>query len=63
MLSSFTKFKKNLNIKLEKASDYIEILKNYTIPVQNSTIAGNRLFEGFGILDPRKLETWIRTTI
>lgn len=46
---------KNLDIKLETNNDYIEFLKNYTI------FKGNQLFEGFGIIDPRKMQDWINS--
>lgn len=54
------KRKNNLDIKLETASDYINVLKQYTIPVSNSEFAGKRFFEGFGIIDPRKMEKWVK---
>jgi subtilisin family serine protease len=47
------KNKKNLDIKLETNIDYINFLKNYTI------FNGNQLFEGFGIIDPRKMQDWL----
>jgi len=59
LLLSYKK-KNNLDIKLETANDYIDILKQYTIPVSNPEFAGKRFFEGFGIIDPRKMEKWVK---
>jgi len=47
------KREKKLDIKLDNNLDYINFLKNYTI------FKGNKLFEGFGIIDPRKMQEWI----
>jgi len=58
LLLSF-KRSKNLDIKLENSKDYIEQLKKYTIPINNPKFAGQRFFEGFGIIDPRKLQEWM----
>jgi major intracellular serine protease len=55
------KRKKNLDIKLDTAKDYIEFLKKYTIHINDPTMANKQIFEGFGILDPRKLEEWIKS--
>lgn len=44
---------KNLNIKLQNNQDYIDFLKSHTI------FKGNSLFEGFGIIDPRKMHEWL----
>ena len=49
------KRKKNLDLPLNNAKDYIEFLKNYT-----TSIDKNKLLEGFGIIDPRKMEEWIQ---
>lgn len=55
------KRKKNIQMKLETNNDYIEVLKQYTIPTKNPEFAGQKFFEGFGIIDPRKLEEWVRS--
>lgn len=52
------KRKHNLNIKLENCDDYINVLKNYTMNTKNFT--KDKLFEGFGIIDPRKMEAWFK---
>ena len=57
LLLSYKKAK-NLNIQLNNANDYINILKQYTIPTKDFN--GQHLFEGFGIIDPRKMEEWIK---
>ena len=51
--------KHNLKVKLETSDDYRGILRNYTIPTNNPEYAGNKFFEGFGIIDPRKMEEWV----
>jgi subtilisin len=55
------KRKHNLKIKLETAQDYIEMLKSYTIPTNDPEFAGKHFFEGFGIIDARKMNEWIKT--
>ena len=55
------KRKKKIDIKLNTALDYINFLKQYTTPINNPQYAGKQNFQGFGILDPRKLEEWIKT--
>lgn len=51
---------KNLNIKLDNHQDYINILKKYTISTKNPEFAGSVFFEGFGIIDPSKMEEWLK---
>lgn len=51
---------KNLNFPLTTADDYRNLLRNYTTPTKNPDFAGKKFFEGFGIIDPRKLEEWVR---
>jgi hypothetical protein len=34
------------------------VLRNYTTPTKN--FANKKFFEGFGIIDPRKMEEWVR---
>jgi subtilisin family serine protease len=62
LLLSF-KRTKNININLSTCKDYIEFLRKYTTPISNPEFAGQRFFEGFGILDPRKLEEWVKNQI
>jgi len=50
---------KNLDLKLETNLDYINVFKNHTIKTNNPNFAGKVFFEGFGIIDPRKLEQWM----
>jgi major intracellular serine protease len=52
------KRKKNLNILLNNAQDYINFLKNYTTSIKSK----DKLLEGFGIIDPRKMEEWIKNS-
>ena len=35
--------------------DYRQIFKKYTIPITNPDYANNKFYQGFGIIDPRKL--------
>lgn len=51
---------KGLNVKLDNNDDYINLMKSYTTPVSNSAFAGQKFFEGFGIIDPRKMEEWVK---
>jgi len=55
------KRKKNLNISLENAQDYMEAFKKYTTPISDPNFAGQRFFEGFGIIDTRKMNEWIES--
>ena len=50
---------KGLKTKLDTVDDYRELFKKYTTPVTDEE-AGNKFFEGFGIIDPRKMEAWVR---
>jgi len=52
---------KGLNIQLKDNVDYINLMKSYTTPTKNPEFAGQKFFEGFGIIDPRKIEDWIKT--
>lgn len=54
------KRKNKINIKLENNNDYIDFLKQQTIPISNPNFAGQKFFEGFGIIDPRKMEEWVK---
>jgi intein/homing endonuclease len=47
---------KNINsdFKIKSPEECREILKKYTIPLNNSTINESKFYGGFGILDPRK---------
>jgi len=60
LLLSYKK-NKGLNIPLKTAEDYRIILKKHTTPIKDSSYAGQKFFEGFGIIDPRKLEEWVRS--
>ena len=55
------KRKKNLNTPLKTNKDYIDLLKQYTIPTRNPDFANQKFFEGFGIIDPRKMEEWVKS--
>jgi subtilisin family serine protease len=49
---------KKTNMPLKSNKDYIELFKQYTIPTRNPEFANQKFFEGFGIIDPRKMEEW-----
>ena len=51
------KRKNNLTLALSSSKDYIDFLKNHTIPT--SSFANKSFFEGFGIIDPRKMQEWL----
>jgi subtilisin len=55
-------YKKNkgLKAKLDTVDDYRKLFKKYTTSVTDEE-AGNKFFEGFGIIDPRKMEQWIQS--
>jgi subtilisin family serine protease len=46
--------RRNTDLSLKTVDDYKKVLKAHTTPVRNRKIAGNRFFEGYGIIDPRK---------
>ena len=52
---------KNLDVQLKNADDYINLMKSYTTPTKNPAFAGQKFFEGFGIIDPRKMEEWVKS--
>jgi subtilisin len=54
------KRKINLGINLKTAKDYIDVLRNYTIPTTDPKFANQNFLEGFGIIDPRKVTEWMQ---
>jgi len=59
LLLSYKK-KNNLNISLNTSKDYIDFLKKHTVSTKNPNFAGQHFFEGFGIIDPSKMDEWIK---
>ena len=53
------KRKTGMNLRLNNAQDYIDALKQYTIPTTNPNFGNEHFFEGFGIIDARKMNEWI----
>jgi hypothetical protein len=53
--------KNKINIKLDTNLDYISMLKKYTSPIKNENIKNRSFYEGFGILDPKKLFESLRS--
>lgn len=51
---------KGLQIPLTTNQDYINAFKQYTTPIKNSDFASQKFFEGFGIIDPRKMQEWVK---
>ena len=41
--------------RLETVEDYRQIFRKYTTPVENGNYSHKKFYQGFGILDPRKL--------
>jgi subtilisin family serine protease len=46
---------KKINIKLDTAEDYRNVFKKNTINIQNGLLGDPTFYQGFGIIDPRKL--------
>lgn len=44
-----------VNLKLESNADYIEIFKQHAVPVTNKDLKDKAFYQGFGILDPKKV--------
>lgn len=55
------KRKSHLNIRLDTAQDYINALKQYTTPTSDPDFGNKHFFEGFGIIDARKMNEWIKS--
>lgn len=53
--------KNNANISLNTVSDYRKALQQHTVSVTNEQMADKKFFQGFGIIDPRKLVEWARS--
>lgn len=60
LLLSFVRQHK-LKVVLESSEDYRGILRNYT--TKTKEFSGKKFFEGFGIIDPRKMEEWVKTQV
>lgn len=58
LLLSFTRTH-GIDFGLNSAKDYIRIFKQCTMPTSNPKFANKQFFEGFGIIDPRKMNEWI----
>lgn len=43
------------DIKLESAEDYRNLFKKYTIPISNTQLKDQKFYQGFGIVEPKKL--------
>jgi subtilisin family serine protease len=52
---------KNLDLKLETNLDYINVFRQYTTHVKNPEFNGKQFYEGFGIIDPRKMQDIIKS--
>lgn len=57
LLLSYVK-KNKINIRLNTAEDYINILKNYTFDLSNPNHSSRKEYTGNGVLDPRKFTGW-----
>ena len=58
LLLSWNKSNGN-KIKLNCSEDYRAIFKKHTFSVKDKNFAKNKFFEGFGIIDPKDLESWL----
>lgn len=45
----------NVGLKLESNEDYINVFKEHTVPVTNKDLKDKAFYQGFGILDPKKV--------
>jgi thermitase len=50
--------KNNLNISLRTSEDYIRVLEKYTFHLVNPSHLHHKDYEGSGIIDPRKFDSW-----
>jgi major intracellular serine protease len=46
---------KNIKCKLDDNKDWISVFRSHTIPTKNLDLNNKAFYEGFGIIDPRKL--------
>jgi subtilisin family serine protease len=46
---------KDIDLRLETNDDYIGMFKSHTVPVTNEDLKGKAFYQGFGILEPRKI--------
>jgi len=58
LLLSYSRAHNNC-LSLNNTQDYIEVLKQQTIPLNNPEFAGKQFFSGFGIINPENLLEWI----
>ena len=49
------------HLPLNSVDDYRKEFKENSTPLSNKEYAGKKFFQGFGIIDPRKLEEWCAT--
>jgi len=47
--------RKTDQLTLKTVDDYRKVLRTHTTPIRNRKLAGRKFFEGYGIIDPRKL--------
>lgn len=45
----------NINISLGSNEDYIRVFKEHTVPITNEDLRNKTFYQGFGILDPKKV--------
>ena len=58
LLLSWNRKNKN-KIKLSCSEDYRKVFRKHTFSVKNPNFAKKKFFEGFGIIDPKDIETWL----
>lgn len=54
LLLSYTRYNKT-KLKIKSVDDYIRIFKKHTTPIKNGNYRNKKFYQGFGIIDPRKL--------
>jgi subtilisin family serine protease len=59
LLLSYSRKNKDI-IKLKSADDYKIIFRKHAVSLKNPEFGGKKFFEGFGIIDPRKFQEWIK---
>ena len=54
LLLSYSRANGN-EMQLRTKADYVKVFKQHTFPIKNEKMKNNRFYEGFGIVDPKKL--------
>lgn len=60
LVLSYVRSHPSCGIILRTAQDYIDLFKQYTIPVENGNYSDPHFYQGFGIIDPKKFMAAMR---